>query len=463
MYPSLCRFSSNIQHEKQYEVSRPVEYRKLIDHYTRFLKDCTNYYRILIQKLVSNFNIVELHPIVSQFRLEGNSCSTIVPYSIVEVAPDGPKFQSKKIKGLVFTAVQSCLIKLGDISRYRALMPARTKTAPKPDYGPAYGYYILAQALLPENGAPANQLAVLSTYSKDFLASTYYFYRALACDDPFTTASNNLALGFRKLQRDGVGVDGVEREDIGALTEAFLKMHAKFFNAEPFNNPSVLQLLEEVIVDRVIEAKFLNRLTFINLSAFYVATQREALNVEEFLFTLLDHFSLLLRLLSQEIELQPPSDDPASYITPVVRRIASSIRLYSKWLVVHHSQIPLSFWPQYIIAVQSVKGLWTKQSPPKSSLPLEEDLAAAGFAPLEALQESKKRRTKRDKARIGNRKKGFERLLLQWGRNGGDTLVQSRNQGSQHPNVEMTLRLADLLSDAIEIASIPVCYLYIHV
>jgi len=152
----------------------------------------------------------------------------------VDIPTEGPKFQSKKIKALVFTAVQSCLIKLGDISRYRALTPPRTKAAQKPDYGPAYGYYVLAQTLVPENGAPANQLAVLSTYSKDFLSSTYYFYRALACDEPFATAGNNLALGFRKVLRDGVGVDGVEREDVGTLIEAFLRMHAQFYNQQEY-------------------------------------------------------------------------------------------------------------------------------------------------------------------------------------------------------------------------------------
>ena len=153
----------------------------------------------------------------------------------MDTPPDGPKFQSKKIKSLVFTAVQTSLIKLGDISRYRALTPHRTaKPPPTPDYGPAYGYYVLAQSLLPENGAPANQLAVLSTYSKDFLMSTYYFYRALACDEPFATAGNNLALGFRKVLRDGVGVDGVEREDVGNLIEAFLRMHAEFYNGNEY-------------------------------------------------------------------------------------------------------------------------------------------------------------------------------------------------------------------------------------
>jgi Est1 DNA/RNA binding domain len=89
--------------------------------------------------------------------------------------------------------------------------------------------------LLPENGAPANQLGVLSTYTKDFLASTYYFYRALACDEPFATAGNNLALGFRKVLRDGVGLAGFEREDVGALIEAFLKMHAEFYNKEEYD------------------------------------------------------------------------------------------------------------------------------------------------------------------------------------------------------------------------------------
>jgi hypothetical protein len=58
----------------------------------------------------------------------------------------------------------------------------------------------------------------------------------LACDEPFTTAGNNLALGFRKVLRDGVGLDGTEREDVGALIEAFLKMHAEFYNKEEYGS-----------------------------------------------------------------------------------------------------------------------------------------------------------------------------------------------------------------------------------
>jgi Est1 DNA/RNA binding domain len=220
-------------------------------------------------------------------------------------------------------------------------------------------------------------------------------------------------------------------------------------------------MLEDVIHDRAVEAKFLNRLTFINLSALYVATQSELPNVPQFLETILAQYTLLLRLLSTELQ-STQSTDIQAHITAIVRRTASSLRLYSKWLVLHHSQIPSpTFWHQYAQTATSLQNLWQSQSLPRLSYPLEEDLAAAGFAPFEispnTSNDLRKRKHKRDRARIGNRKKGFDKLLLQWGRRGGDSLVTStRNQGAEHPNVEMTLRLADLLSDAIEIASIPV-------
>jgi Est1 DNA/RNA binding domain len=218
-------------------------------------------------------------------------------------------------------------------------------------------------------------------------------------------------------------------------------------------------MLEDVIMDRAVEVKFLNRLTFINLSALYVAIQRQQPTVPQFFQVVLTQYTLLLRLLSNELQSTLPSSDIAASITPIVRRTTPSLRLYSKWLVINHSQVPDTFWHQYINTANSLQSLWSVQPPPKLSYPLEEDLAAAGFAPIEVQNisnDSRKRKHKRDRARIGNRKKGFDKLLLQWGRKGGDSSVSSARgqQGAEHPNVEMTLRLADLLSDAIEIASI---------
>ena len=222
-------------------------------------------------------------------------------------------------------------------------------------------------------------------------------------------------------------------------------------------------MLEDVITDRAVKAKFMNRLAFINLSALHVATHRQQPNTPKLLDTILAQYTLLLHLLSTELESTPPSPDISTHITPIMRRITASLRLYSKWLVIHHSQIPLSnpFWSHYAHAATTLQRLWHETPPPKLSYPLEEDLAAAGFAPLESpppTEETRnKKKHKRDRARIGNRKKGFDKLLLAWGRRGGDSHVSSmRSQGADHPNVEMTLRLADLLSDALEIATIPV-------
>jgi Est1 DNA/RNA binding domain len=376
----------------------------------------------------------------------------------VDPLSNAPKFQSKKIKSLVFSAVQSSLIKLGDISRYRTQTPPRTKppTVVPPDYGPSYGYYNLAQSLLPENGAAANQLAVLSTYSKDYVGSTYYFYRAVACRDKFATAEDNLKVGFRKVVREGE-VGGVEREDVGMFVLRFLKMHAEFYAGETyarcvdgadgrdFDDGSVVEMLENLILERAISAKFLNRLTFINMSALYVAQQHDPDSLD-FLPTLLSHYSILLRLLSTE--LSTSSDpDPSAHITPLIRLISPSLRLYSKWLLLHHSLPPTPFWSTYLTSISSLQSLFPVPVAGLTS-PLEEDLLAAGFAPLEPDSSRK-----RHKARTGNRKRGFDKLLLQWGRMGGE---KAEAEGGEHPNVEMLGRLKDLLADVMELASIPV-------
>jgi hypothetical protein len=218
-------------------------------------------------------------------------------------------------------------------------------------------------------------------------------------------------------------------------------------------------MLGDAVADRAVTSKMLERFTFINLSALYVATKREQPNIDPFLQSILSQYTLLLQFLYMELQQTPPTTDISAYITPIIRRTASSLRLYSKWLVLHLHLITAEFWQQYATTATVLLSLWPTQNQPKLSYPLEEDLVAAGFAPLDVpayVADSRKRKHKRDRAKIGNRKKGFDKLLLQWGRSGGDSVTSTRERGTEHPNVEMTLRLADLLSDALEIASIPV-------
>ncbi|GAK68270.1 uncharacterized protein PAN0_059d6511 [Moesziomyces antarcticus] len=102
------------------------------------------------------------------------------------------------------TLLHKFLIFCGDLARYREMSshdpPAdaasapskRPKPTPKYDFSRASAFYEQARLILPDQGNPANQLAVVSTYKGDTFASLYYYYRALCVKTPFAKAKINL-------------------------------------------------------------------------------------------------------------------------------------------------------------------------------------------------------------------------------------------------------------------------------
>jgi len=57
-------------------------------------------------------------------------------------------------------SIHRCLVFLGDLARYRELHSQKARK----NFSVAEGYYYRALAVMPENGNPHNQLAVLATY-----------------------------------------------------------------------------------------------------------------------------------------------------------------------------------------------------------------------------------------------------------------------------------------------------------
>ncbi|KAE8232738.1 hypothetical protein CF326_g2227 [Tilletia indica] len=100
--------------------------------------------------------------------------------------------------------VHKAFICCGDLARYRVQVSdkpgesvsksANAKGAGKlgPDYTRASIFYTQARLLLPDNGNPSNQLAVIATYMEDPLGAVHHYYRALCCRVPFETARQNL-------------------------------------------------------------------------------------------------------------------------------------------------------------------------------------------------------------------------------------------------------------------------------
>ncbi|KAE9038741.1 hypothetical protein PR001_g7828 [Phytophthora rubi] len=91
-------------------------------------------------------------------------------------------------------SLHRCYVFLGDLARYRELHSQKAKK----NFAAAEALYHRALAVLPENGNPHNQLAVLATYVEAETVAVYRYCRSLLTSQPFTTAEENLALLFER-------------------------------------------------------------------------------------------------------------------------------------------------------------------------------------------------------------------------------------------------------------------------
>ncbi|KAG1695868.1 hypothetical protein DVH05_019203 [Phytophthora capsici] len=91
-------------------------------------------------------------------------------------------------------SLHRCYVFLGDLARYRELHSQKAKK----NFAAAEALYHRALAVLPENGNPHNQLAVLATYVEAETVAVYRYCRSLLTSQPFATAEENLALLFER-------------------------------------------------------------------------------------------------------------------------------------------------------------------------------------------------------------------------------------------------------------------------
>lgn len=101
------------------------------------------------------------------------------------------------IRDLATTISHDCLLRLGDLSRWRYSTRVDGERGQPRD---AVGYYELAEIIRPESGAAQNQLAVLAAGDKHSFRALYHFYRSLAHEQPHELALQNLDLEFKKIR-----------------------------------------------------------------------------------------------------------------------------------------------------------------------------------------------------------------------------------------------------------------------
>ncbi|KAM9212535.1 nonsense-mediated mRNA decay factor SMG7 isoform 1-T1 [Dugong dugon] len=151
---------------------------------------------------------------------------------------------------------QHCLVHLGDIARYR------NQTSQ------AESYYRHAAQLVPSNGQPYNQLAILASSKGDHLTTIFYYCRSIAVKFPFPAASTNLQKALSKAleSRDEVKT----KWGVSDFIKAFIKFHGHVYLSKSLEKLSPLrEKLEEqfkrLLFQKAFNSQQLVHVTVINL------------------------------------------------------------------------------------------------------------------------------------------------------------------------------------------------------
>jgi len=185
-----------------------------------------------------------------------------------------------KLCHAVLLSCHQTLIYLGDLSRYREEVLATGEC----NWGPAIGYYDLAGAIYPTSGASHHQLAVIARHGGSHLRVTYHLYRALATEEPFPTARDNLELEIKKIETaQSKGRLLVEARIANsqspekAATGLFMLLHSRLYKGSGVSED---EFENEVLTQLAIDLKersmpgVLDKLVLINIAAQYFASVR---------------------------------------------------------------------------------------------------------------------------------------------------------------------------------------------
>ncbi|XP_019357292.1 PREDICTED: protein SMG7 isoform X2 [Gavialis gangeticus] len=209
-----------------------------------FLEAASGFYTQLLQELCTVFN-VDLPCRVKSSQLGIISNKQMHTSAIV-------KPQSSSCSYIC----QHCLVHLGDIARYR------NQTSQ------AESYYRHAAQLVPSNGQPYNQLAILASSKGDHLTTIFYYCRSIAVKFPFPAASTNLQKALSKAleSRDEVKT----RWSVSDFIKAFIKFHGHVYLSKSLEKLSPLrEKLEEqfkrLLFQKAFNSQQLVHITVINL------------------------------------------------------------------------------------------------------------------------------------------------------------------------------------------------------
>jgi protein SMG7 len=265
---------SNNSRQQQQQQSEPrhgqVEYRKLLQRFRQFLAEEEKFWTQFLARYCLSFQLTEAHPalvalgilttatdgnVIGDPALSNSRVSNCFPQHL----PDGRGPHSADDRKSCLSIMSKALTCLGDIARYKELYnesggrpkagqeaPARRargkkqpvgfESLPRPrNFDRAKLCYNQAKLLVPHEGNPSHQLAILASYEKDTFSSLYHYYRSLCVLQPYDPATENIETILSKAldqwkRRDPAtkdpAVDAVPKIRIEALKDKTVIFHA---------------------------------------------------------------------------------------------------------------------------------------------------------------------------------------------------------------------------------------------
>lgn len=145
-------------------------------------------------------------------------------------------------------------------------------------------YYALAVDLMPTDGSAYNQMAVVSLQVNNHLDAVYYFYRALAIDEPHPRAKRNIELEFKKLlsqwKNNIPSVSSANHSNAESVAISWLlRLHAMLYKCDDLSNHNELETevicqTTALLKDQSLHQDILNKFALINIAAEYLALER---------------------------------------------------------------------------------------------------------------------------------------------------------------------------------------------
>lgn len=107
----------------------------------------------------------------------------------------GKNLKGLKYISLAIVSAQKFCMNMGDLLRYKELISETI------NFEEAKQWYVKAYQLIPSNGMPSNQLAILALYNKRKFDAIFYHMRSLNASNPIKSAKESLVILFDELHK----------------------------------------------------------------------------------------------------------------------------------------------------------------------------------------------------------------------------------------------------------------------